>query len=103
MTAEPWKTCPSALLQKYFDRQDDRYVFNKDLRRSVIFGRHDLNQDAPISRINLLICRNCLMYFNADAQDRILARFQFALVDGGVLFLGKVGDPAYPLGELSRG
>ncbi|HEY5939622.1 MAG TPA: CheR family methyltransferase, partial [Gemmatimonadales bacterium] len=83
------ESVPSSLLQKYFDRQDDRFVFNKELRRSVIFGRHDLNQDAPISRINLLICRNCLMYFNADAQGRILARFQFALVNGGVLFLGK--------------
>ena len=80
---------PPDLLQKYFDRQDDRYVLNKELRRGVIFGRHDLNQDAPISRINLLICRNCLMYFNADAQARILARFQFALMDGGILFLGK--------------
>lgn len=77
------------LQEKYFDRQDDRFVFKKELRRSVIFGRHDLNQDAPISRISMLICRNCLMYFNAEAQDRILARFQFALVNGGVLFLGK--------------
>jgi two-component system, chemotaxis family, CheB/CheR fusion protein len=80
---------PPDLLQKYFDRQDDRFVFDKELRRSVIFGRHDLNQDAPISRISLLTCRNCLMYFNAEAQARILARFQFALMDGGILFLGK--------------
>ncbi len=80
---------PRDLLQKYFDRLDERFVFDKELRRSVIFGRHDLNQDAPISRINLLTCRNCLMYFNAEAQARILARFQFALMDGGILFLGK--------------
>jgi two-component system CheB/CheR fusion protein len=77
------------LLEKYFDRQDERYVFNKELRRSVIFGRHDLIQDAPISRINLLACRNCLMYFNAEAQAKILSRFHFALADGGILFLGK--------------
>jgi two-component system CheB/CheR fusion protein len=80
---------PPDLLQKYFDRQGERFVFDKELRHSVIFGRHDLNQDAPISRINLLTCRNCLMYFNAEAQARILARFRFALIDGGVLFLGK--------------
>ncbi len=80
---------PPALLQKYFDHQDGRFVFNKELRRSVIFGRHDLIQDAPISRVHLLTCRNCLMYFNAEAQARILARFQFALVEGGILFLGK--------------
>ncbi|HJR16356.1 MAG TPA: protein-glutamate O-methyltransferase CheR, partial [Gemmatimonadales bacterium] len=80
---------PSELLAKYFDSQDDRHIFNKELRRNVIFGRHDLIQDAPISRINLLACRNCLMYFNAEAQAGILARFQFALANGGILFLGK--------------
>jgi two-component system CheB/CheR fusion protein len=80
---------PGPLLEKYFDRQDDHFMFNKELRRSVIFGRHDLIQDAPISRVDLLICRNCLMYFNTEAQARILARFHFALVPGGVLFLGK--------------
>jgi len=80
---------PAPLLEKYFDRQDDRFVFNKELRRSVIFGRHDLIQDAPISRVDLLVCRNCLMYFNTEAQARILAQFHFALVPSGVLFLGK--------------
>jgi two-component system CheB/CheR fusion protein len=55
----------------------------------VIFGRHDLLQDAPISRVDLLICRNCLMYFNTEAQARILARFHFALAPRGILFLGK--------------
>ena len=80
---------PPHLLEKYFDRVDDRFIFNKELRRSVIFGRHDLIQDPPISRVHLLICRNCLMYFNAEVQSRILARFHFALAGGGVLFLGK--------------
>jgi two-component system CheB/CheR fusion protein len=80
---------PPALLEAYFDRQEDRYVFNKDLRRSVIFGRHDLIQDAPISRVGMLLCRNCLMYFNAETQARILARFHFAVASRGVLFLGK--------------
>ena len=45
-------------------------TFRKDLRRTVIFGRNDLVQDAPISRIDLLICRNTLMYFNAETQTR---------------------------------
>ena len=70
-------------------RTDGRYVFQKDLRRSVIFGRHDLIQDAPISRIDLLSCRNTLMYFNAETQARILERFHFALNERGFLFLGK--------------
>jgi two-component system CheB/CheR fusion protein len=80
---------PAPLLEKYFDRQEDRYVFSKEYRRAVIFGRHDLIQDAPISRVDLLICRNCLMYFNSEAQAKILGRFHFALVPRGVLFLGK--------------
>jgi two-component system CheB/CheR fusion protein len=55
----------------------------------VIFGRHDLVQDPPISRIDLLASRNTLMYFDATTQKRILADFHFALRDDGFLFLGK--------------
>ena len=80
---------PAPLLEKYFEVVDDRYIFRKDLRRHVIFGRHDLIQDAPISRVDMLVCRNTLMYFNAETQAKILARFQFALTDQGVLFLGR--------------
>ncbi|HZO91630.1 MAG TPA: CheR family methyltransferase [Chthonomonadaceae bacterium] len=80
---------PQPLLQKYFERNGHLYVFSKDLRSAVIFGRHDLTQDAPISRIDLLVCRNILMYFNAEIQERILTRFHFALRDGGFLFLGR--------------
>lgn len=80
---------PAALLEKYFDREGERFVFSKDLRRSLIFGRHDLLQDSPISRIDLLLCRNTVMYFNSEVQTGILARFHFAIKDGGFLFLGK--------------
>jgi two-component system CheB/CheR fusion protein len=80
---------PEPLRERYFERQGDRYAFRKDFRRCVIFGRHDLLSDAPISRIDLLISRNTLMYFNADAQARILARYFYALREGGYLFLGK--------------
>ena len=80
---------PPELLDRYFELAGGRYVFRKDLRRSVIFGRNDLVQDAPISRIDLLVCRNTLMYFNAETQARILRRFHFALGAAGVLFLGK--------------
>nr|RNJ65723.1 MAG: PAS domain-containing protein [Leptolyngbya sp. IPPAS B-1204] len=76
-------------IEQFFEQNEDRYTFRKDLRRAVIFGRHDLIQDAPISKIDLLVCRNTLMYFNAETQSRILARFHFALRDGGFIFLGK--------------
>jgi two-component system CheB/CheR fusion protein len=80
---------PPELLERYFDLTGGRFVFHKDLRRSVIFGRNDLVQDAPISRIDLLVCRNTLMYFTAETQARILNRFHFALTPPGVLLLGK--------------
>jgi two-component system CheB/CheR fusion protein len=77
------------LRAKYFDHQNGRWSFKKDLRRSVIFGRHDLLDDAPISRVDLLLCRNTLMYFNHEAQAKIVHRFHFALREGGFLVLGK--------------
>ncbi|MGX7824595.1 CheR family methyltransferase [Actinokineospora sp. 24-640] len=80
---------PEDLLGQYFDRQGGAFVFRKDLRRSVIFGRNDLVQDAPISRIDLLVCRNTMMYFNAATQAAILSRLHFALAPDGLLFLGK--------------
>lgn len=80
---------PEGLREKYLEPVGNRYVFRPDLRRAVIFGRHDLVQDAPISRLDLLVCRNALMYFNTETRRRLLARFHFALKDNGVLFLGK--------------
>jgi two-component system CheB/CheR fusion protein len=80
---------PAALLDRYFERKGQAFTFRSDLRRSVIFGRNDLVQDAPISRIDVLVCRNTLMYLTADTQARVLARFHFALTGTGTLFLGK--------------
>jgi two-component system CheB/CheR fusion protein len=77
------------LVEKYFHRRDNQFVFRMDLRRCVIFGRNDLMQDAPISRVDLLACRNTLMYFDGPTQARILARFHFALNEGGFLVLGR--------------
>lgn len=80
---------PDAYREQYFESIGNRFIFRHDLRRSVIFGRHDLLQDAPISRLDLLVCRNTLMYFNSEAQSRVLTRFHFALNETGYLFLGK--------------
>ena len=80
---------PAPLLDKYFEKAESRYAFRPDLRRCLIFGRHDLTQDASISRLDLLVCRNTLMYFNSEAQEKILARFHFALNRSGYLFLGR--------------
>ena len=88
-TAAQVQDVPAELLSKYFERVDDRYVFNKEVRRAIIFGRHDLVQDAPISRVNLLVCRNTLMYFTRETQAKVLNRFHFALRNGGFLFMGR--------------
>ncbi|MGH2545108.1 MAG: CheR family methyltransferase [Ardenticatenaceae bacterium] len=88
-TAREVESLPEELRDRYFELNGSRYIFRKELRRSVIFGRHDLVQDAPISRIDLLICRNTLMYFNSETQRRILARFHFALNEAGLLFMGR--------------
>ncbi len=80
---------PAELLAKYFVADVDRYVFDAELRRAVAFGVHDLIRDAPLSRIDLLACRNTLMYFDAETQTEVLRRLHVALSDGGVLFLGR--------------
>lgn len=81
---------PSELLKKYFQPIEQGYVFHPDLHCLIHFERHDLMQDAPISGIDLLICRNVLMYFTTEAQASILAHFHFALKNTGFLFLGQV-------------
>ncbi|HEX2189323.1 MAG TPA: CheR family methyltransferase [Longimicrobiaceae bacterium] len=87
--ARDLEAVPEALREKYFEAAGGRFVFRADLRRLVIFGRHDLVRDPPISHLDLLVSRNALMYFNAQVQARILNRFHFALSDGGLLFMGK--------------
>ena len=80
---------PDGYRERYFDEVAGQYVFTPEVRRNVIFGRNDLTRDAPISRIDLLLCRNTLMYLNAETQARIVNRLAFALRPHGVLFLGK--------------
>ena len=80
---------PAELRERYFERIDDGFQVVPELRRNVIFGRQDLLRDPPISRVDLLVARNTLMYFRGDAQTRILTNFHFSLHDDGFLFLGK--------------
>jgi two-component system CheB/CheR fusion protein len=87
--AKEMEPVPLELRDKYFTIAGGSYVFKADLRSSIVFGRHDLIQDAPISHLDLLVCRNTLMYFNSQTQSKILARFHFALNDPGIIFLGR--------------
>jgi two-component system CheB/CheR fusion protein len=80
---------PEALRDKYFERTVSHYIVSRELRKCVIFGRHNIVDDAPISRIDLLACRNLLIYLATDTQNVVLPRLHYALTDDGVMFLGK--------------
>ena len=75
--------------EKYFEPDGDELSFRGELRSSLIFGRHDLLANAPISRVLLLSCRNVLMYFTPETQAKVLERFSWALHPEGLLLLGK--------------
>src|SRR5262249_5089423 len=83
------KPVPEELRAKYFTRENHSFGFRSELRRAVIFGRHDLVQDPPISRIDLLVSRNTLLDVQPEVQSSVLANFHFALREDGYLFLGK--------------
>ncbi|HZQ22120.1 MAG TPA: CheR family methyltransferase [Terriglobales bacterium] len=74
--------------EKYF-HGTGLFRVNRDIRRLVIFGKGNLAQDAPISHVGLLLCRNVLIYFNSDLQGQVIPRLRYALDPGGILFLGK--------------
>ena len=78
---------PAELRKKYFGA--DRRSLIPKLRRMIIFGCSNLLTNPPISHIDLLICRNVLIYFDQLAQEHILSKLTRALDEGGVLFLGK--------------
>src|SRR5262245_48726596 len=86
---EDVKDVPTTLLEQYSTREGQTYRFRRDLRRWCIFGRHNVVQDPPLSHIDLVICRNVLIYFTNDLQDKIIARFHYATREGGYLFLGR--------------
>ncbi|MDO9710687.1 CheR family methyltransferase [Paracraurococcus lichenis] len=83
------ESVPGELLEKYFERTNNHYCVHRDLRKNVIFGRHNIVHDAPISRIDLLVCRNLLIYLESETQNQVLPRLHYALVDDGLMFLGK--------------
>ncbi len=75
-------------LARWFVKEGDTYCIVKELREMCIFSPHNLIKDAPFSRIDLLSCRNLLIYLNSDLQDRVIPIFHFSLRPGGILFLG---------------
>jgi len=75
-------------LERYFLRIGETYQIVPDLRQMIVFAQHNVIKDAPFTRIDLISCRNLLIYFQPPAQQKVLSFFHFALNRGGVLFLG---------------
>jgi two-component system, chemotaxis family, CheB/CheR fusion protein len=88
-SAEHLRHMNPAWRDKYFHDTPTVSRIVREVRRLVIFGRSNLVSDAPISHCHLVMCRNVLIYFDADAQRHIFARLHYALEREGILFLGK--------------
>jgi two-component system CheB/CheR fusion protein len=75
-------------LARFFQKQDGGYLIRKEVRDVVVFALHNLNKDAPFIKLDLLVCRNLLIYLNAELQRSLLPVFHYALNPNGLLFLG---------------
>ena len=83
------KGVPHEYLERFFERVDHGYRISKTLRQMIIFGQQDLSHSAPFPHIDLVLCRNVLIYFTPELQDYVLNQFAFSLNPNGFLFLGK--------------
>jgi two-component system CheB/CheR fusion protein len=91
-----------SLVAKYFARVDDAFQIKKSIRNLTVFGEYDLAQRAPFPRIDLVLCRNVLIYFTKELQQRTLQLFAFSLRGGGYLVLGK-SETTSPLPQFFAG
>lgn len=87
-------------LRRFFVKEPGGYRLRREVREVVLFAPHDLLRDSPFSRLDLIACRNLLIYLNREAQEQILDLFHFALAPDGWLFLGSSesvdeGNPLY--------
>ncbi|WP_224248623.1 CheR family methyltransferase [Hyalangium gracile] len=83
------KGCSQERLERWFVPHGDGHAVRKEIRRAVVFGVNNLVSDAPVSRIDLIVCRNVFIYLDSEMQKRVLSRFHFALRREGVLVLGR--------------
>jgi len=75
-------------LKRYFTLEDSRYRVKPDIRDQVVFAEQNILSDPPFSKLDLLVCRNLLIYLKPKAQNRLVPLFHYSLRDGGILFLG---------------
>ena len=82
------KAIPEALFGRFAVRQENNFEIGKELRSCIVFARHNVSEDPPFPNIDLISCRNALIYFTAPLQERVIDLFGFSLHNGGLLFLG---------------
>jgi SAM-dependent methyltransferase len=75
-------------LRRFFIKEGDGYRVRRELREMILFAAHNFLKDPPFSRLDMVTCRNVLIYLNNIAQERVMETFHFALKPGGYLFLG---------------
>jgi two-component system CheB/CheR fusion protein len=75
-------------LRQYFIKEGDHYRVKKEIRALILFAPHNVLRDPPFSKLDLVSCRNLLIYLNREMQEQILSTFHFSLMPGGYLFLG---------------
>ncbi|MDX9706328.1 MAG: protein-glutamate O-methyltransferase CheR, partial [Azospira sp.] len=85
---EAVRTIPEPLLRRFFQREGTRWRAESALRRHVVFARHNLLVDPPFTRLDLVVCRNLLIYLRPEAQLKALDQMHFALKPKGLLLLG---------------
>ena len=88
----------SERLERFFVKQNGHYRISKSIRDLCVFARHDITRDPPFSRLDLVSCRNLLIYLDATAQRRVMASFHYALRPKGFLLLG----PSETVGAASN-
>jgi two-component system CheB/CheR fusion protein len=96
---------PKPLLEKYFIKEGNSYRVTSIIRKMVVFANHNVLKDPPFSRIDLLTCRNMLIYMSGELQKNILRTIHFALNPGGYFFMGpseNIGSLKDSMKELSK-
>ncbi|APH06163.1 CheR family methyltransferase [Bacillus weihaiensis] len=90
-------TIPTNLLIKYFDKDGSDYQVKREIRQKIVFAPHNMIKDSPFVNLDMISCRNVMIYFQTELQQRVLSLFHFALKDRGYLLLG----PSETIGKLS--
>jgi two-component system CheB/CheR fusion protein len=87
-------------LRRFFTREGDHYRVTRELRDVVLFAKHSLLRDPPFSRVDLISCRNVLIYLDREVQHEVCTTFHFALRRSGYLFLGSSENADSPTGAF---